>query len=207
MKFRFQWFGLAVAAIFCACSMNNTRMINSWTNPDIKAQPIHFNKILVVAVAPSDTERRSAEDAMVAKIGPKATPSYALLNESELKDLTIAKKRIQQETFDGMVLLRWLGVREEKEYSATPTQSPLWDHYSYSWTYMQETNVVLWKILQLETRIFSMADEKLIWSGTTETVEPPAIPQLVKNVARVIEKKLRSQGLLSPAKSEKGAAQ
>ncbi len=207
MKFKLQIIALSMATLFSACSMNNTRMINSWTNPDLKVQPIHFNKIIVVAVAPSDTERRSAEDAMVAKIGPKATPSYTLLNESELKDPTIAKQRIQQASFDGMVLLRWLSVREEKEYTATPTQSPLWDHYSYSWTYMQETNVVQWKILQLETRIFSLADEKLIWSGTTETVEPPAIPQLVNNVAKVIEKKLRSQGLLSPAKNKKGEAQ
>jgi hypothetical protein len=83
---------------------------------------------------------------------------------------------------------------------ATPTYSPLWDHYSYSWTYMQESTVVQWKILQLETRIFSAQTEKLIWSGTTETVEPPAVPQLVNNVAQVVEKQLKNQGLINPDK-------
>lgn len=199
MKIQTRWIGMMLA-VLAACSFNNTRMIQSWTNPELKAQPLHFEKILVVAVAPSETERRGAEDAMAAKIGPKATVSYALLNESELKDPAVAKSKIQKASYDGVILLRWLGYREEKEYMATPTYSPLWDHYSYSWTYMQESTVVQWKILQLETRIFSAQTEKLIWSGTTETVEPPAVPQLVNNVAQVVEKQLKNQGLISPDK-------
>lgn len=194
---------IPIGSLVLACSFGNTRMIQSWTNPNLKSQPIHFEKILVVAVAPSETERRSAEDAMAAKIGPKATPSYTLLNENELKNSALAKERIQNASYDGVILLRWLGVREEKEYVATPTYSPLWDHYSYSWTYMQESTVVQWKILQLETRIFSSRDEKLIWSGTTETVEPGDVPQLVNNVAKVVEKQLRGQGLLLPVTEKK----
>ncbi len=188
------------------CSLNNTRMIQSWANPELKAQPIHFNKILVVAVAPSDTERRSAEDAMAARIGPKATPAYSVLSEAEVKDPAASKARIQAAGFDGVILLRWLGFRTEKEVMGSPTYSPLWDQYSYSWTYMQESTVVQWKILQLETRIFSAADEKLIWSGTTETVEPGSIPKLINDVAGVVKKQLAKQGLLpSKPKTEKNA--
>lgn len=184
------------------CSLNNTRMIQSWANPELKSQPIHFNKILVVAVAPSDTERRSAEDAMAVKVGPKATPSYTVLTEAELKDAAAAKARIQASGYDGVVLLRWLGFRQEKEVMGAPTYSPLWDQYSYSWTYMQESTVVEWKILQLETRIFSALDEKLIWTGTTESVEPGSIPKLIEDVAVVVKKQLTTQGLL-PAAPEK----
>lgn len=181
-----------------ACALNNTRMLQSWTNPKQGATTIHFNKILVVAVAPSDTDRRTAEDAMAAQIGPKATASYTLLSADELKNIETAKSRINAKAFDGMIVLRWLGFRNEKEVVATPTYSPMWDHYSYSWTYMQESTVVQWTVLQLETRIFSVADQNLIWSGTTETVEPKAIPKLIKDVAAVVKKEMGKQGLLPP---------
>ncbi len=177
---------------------NNTRLLQSWTNPERGATPLHFNKILVVAVAPTDTDRRTAEDAMAAQIGPKATPSYTLLNADELKEVETAKSRIKGSAIDGVVLLRWLGFRNEKEVVATPTYSPMWDHYSYSWTYMQESTVVQWTVLQLESRIFSVDDEKLIWSGTTETVDPKAIPKLIQDVAVVVKKEIKKQGLLPP---------
>lgn len=190
---------LGAGVFLAACSLNNTRMLQSWTNPQQGTTPIHFNKILVVAVAPTDTDRRTAEDAMVAQIGAKATPSYNLLNADELKNIETAKSRINSSAFDGVIVLRWLGFRNEKEVVATPTYSPMWDHYSYSWTYMQESTVVQWTVLQLETRIFSVAEQKLMWSGTTETVEPKAIPKLIKDVAAVVKKEMGKQDLLPPS--------
>ena len=135
---------------------------------------------------------------MAARIGPKATPSYNLLSDDEVKKSSTTKAAIQGSDFDGVIVLRWLGTRQEKEIMATPTYSPMWDHYSYSWTYMQESTVVQWTVLQLETRIFSVADQNLIWSGTTETVEPKAIPKLIKDVAAVVKKEMGKQGLLPP---------
>ncbi|MBK8575963.1 MAG: hypothetical protein IPN90_09905 [Elusimicrobia bacterium] len=195
--------GLAALVVLSACSLNNTRMIQVWANPEMKVQPIHFNKILVVAVAPNNTERRSAEDAMVNRIGPKATPSYNLLSDDEINKSSTTKAALRGSDFDGIIVLRWLGVRQEKEIMASPTYSPMWDHYSYSWSYMQESTVVQWKILQLETRIYSVKDEKLIWSGTTETAEPQTIQKVINDVADVVRKQLRKQGLLANPKKEK----
>jgi hypothetical protein len=205
MKIIIGFFVFAVTAITIlpACSLNNTRMIQVWANPEMKSQPIQFSKILVVAVAPNNTERRSAEDAMVARISPKASPSYNLLTDDEVKKSSSTKARLQGTEFDGLVVLRWLGVREEKEIMATPTYSPMWDHYSYSWSYMQESTVVQWKILQLETRIYSIKDEKLIWSGTTETAEPKSIAKVINDVADVVKKQLYKEGLLADPKQVK----
>lgn len=187
---------MGASVFLAACSINNTRLLQSWTNPQMTTRPIHFNKIIVVAVAPNDTDRRTAEDAMVTQIGPKATASYTLLNGDELKNKETAKSRINGAGFDGAIVVRWLGFRNEKEVVATPTYSPMWDHYSYSWTYMQESTVVQWTILQLETRIFSVKEETLLWSGTTETTEPGAIPKLIQNLAVVVKKEMNKQGLL-----------
>ena len=63
---------------------------------------------------------------------------------------------------------------------------------------MQESTVVQWKVLQLETRIFSVVNEKIIWSGTTETIDPVSVSKLIEDVASAVKKELGKQGLLPP---------
>lgn len=188
-----------------ACSLNNTRLVQVWTNPAVTAQPIKFEKILVVAVAPSDAERRTAEDALVAQVGPKATPSYSILDWGMIKDVAATKARVHEAGFDGAVVVKWLGFREEKEVIAAPTFSPMWNDYSTSWSSMEEKQVNSWRILQLDIRIFSVKDEQLIWSGKTESTEPPSIPNLIRDVAVVVRKELVKKGLVQkPPKTNDG---
>lgn len=202
MQSVFKFFAIISFAFLGACALDGTRLIQTWTNPDTKAKPLHFSNVLVLAIAPSETDRRTAEDAIVKRIGAKGVPSYQTLESIDLKNIPDVKSRIQKSGADGVILLRWLGERDEKEVYATPMYSPLWDQYTYSWSYWQEEDVVNWRVLRLETRIYSTADEKLLWSGMTETVEPPSVPKLIKELGSVVSKELTKQGLLaSPVKA------
>ena len=51
--------------------------------------------------------------------------------------------------------------------------------------------------LQIEVNIYSLESEKLLWSGTTETMQPRLMETLVKDVADLISKRLKREGLLS----------
>jgi hypothetical protein len=196
---------LAVSTVWLlsSCSFNDTRMINSWVDPNQGTTPITFNKILVVGVAPTSAEQRTAEDTLVTRIGEKASPAYNVLTPEEMKSPETIEARLKGSAYDGVVLVRWVGARTEKEVQTTPLYSPRWNPYSSSWTYMQENTLSEWSVLQLETKIFNVSDNRLIWSGTTETVEPREIPKLINDVADVVQKQLRKQGLLPPPTKEK----
>jgi hypothetical protein len=51
--------------------------------------------------------------------------------------------------------------------------------------------------LQIEVNIYSLESEKLLWSGTTETMQPRLMETLVKDVADLISKRLKREGLIS----------
>ncbi len=141
MKQFIKTFALISVAFLGACALDGTRLIQTWTNPDTKAKPLHFSKVLVLAIAPSETDRRTAEDSNVKRIGAKGVASYQTLGAIDLKNIPDVKSHIQKSGADGVILLRWLGERDEKEVYATPMYSPLWDQYSYSWSYIQLVNV------------------------------------------------------------------
>jgi hypothetical protein len=52
------------------------------------------------------------------------------------------------------------------------------------------------QIVQVETKIYSLADEKLIWAGVSETSDPSGLRQLVDDVAEAATRDLKKQGLI-----------
>jgi hypothetical protein len=51
--------------------------------------------------------------------------------------------------------------------------------------------------LQIEVNIYSLENEKLLWSGTTETMQPRLLETLVKDVADLVSKRLKREGLIA----------
>jgi hypothetical protein len=50
--------------------------------------------------------------------------------------------------------------------------------------------------MHMETQVYSMRDDKLIWSGVTQTKNPKSAQQLVEDVARAVAADLRKQHLI-----------
>ena len=71
--FRLKTFGLGVASVAMMALMGcaSTNITNSWVVPD--AQPIAFERTIVVFMSTSETVRRTAEDQLVQRIGAVAT--------------------------------------------------------------------------------------------------------------------------------------
>lgn len=51
-------------------------------------------------------------------------------------------------------------------------------------------------MLQVEVNIYSLKDGKLLWSGTSETMQPRLVETLVKDVAELVSRRLKSEGLI-----------
>ena len=52
------------------------------------------------------------------------------------------------------------------------------------------------KIVRVETNIYSLAEDKLIWSGVSETFDPSSTGSMVDQIATAAAAELRSRGLL-----------
>ncbi len=187
-------------AMLAGCSPATT-FVNTWTAPD--AKPFEFKKLLVIGLLPNEQMRRSAEDQIVGLI--KKTPSvasYTFLSTEQMKDTDYAKAKVAEMGFDGAVIMAYQGTEKETEYVpggayASPYYQPFWGYYGYASPVMYDPGyMATYNLVKIETTIYSLPDQKMLWAGMSETEDPGSLQALVESVAQGAATKLRQQGLV-----------
>ncbi len=194
---------------------SNTTIVNSWRDPKITVAQEHFKKVLVVALVKDEASRRITEN-RIASSNPIFKTSYQYLNETT-KELTKEQKLkiLQDENFDGVVTMRLVSTEKETTYvpgSYTGMYYGGFDGlysgvYGYgfgNWYgmyspayydpgYYQETTYYM-----VETNIFSLKENKLIWTGTTKSDYVTDLGQTVDAIMQAVVKEMRKDGSLPP---------
>jgi hypothetical protein len=193
----------AAAAGLTACA--TTSFTSSWKAPD--AQPmgkLSGQKVVAVAVSQNASVRRTAEDALVSVLnanGSQGIPSYSILGD-DAKDEAKAKAAIEKSGAVAVVVMR--PVSKEKEVSSTPTMyagpmyGPYWGgYYGYGWGGAYGASTIRTDtIVSVETLVYSLKQNKLVWAGQSKTTNPDKIDAFVKEVATAAGKEMKKLGLL-----------
>jgi hypothetical protein len=97
-------------------------------------------------------------------------------------------------------------VAKEKEISSTPSSmymGPMYGgywggYYGYGWggAWGGGTEIRTDTIVIVETLVYSMKQNKLIWAGQSKTTNPSRIDAFVKEVAAGAGKEMKKAGLL-----------
>ena len=193
-----------VAAGLSACA--TTTFDSSWKAPD--AQPMGSlagQKVVAVAVTKNQATRRSAEDALVSVLnarGAQGIPSYSILGDDT--DEAKAKAAIEKSGAAAVVVMR--PVAKEKEISSTPSSmymGPMYGgywggYYGYGWggAYMPTTEIRTNTIVTVETLVYSLEQNKLIWAGESKTTNPSQVDAFIKELAAAAAKEMKKLGLL-----------
>lgn len=206
---------LFIAVLALSGCGSNTSIVNSWRDPNITIAQEHFKKVLVVALVKDEASRRTAENRIAAS-NPIFKTSYQYLNETT-KQLTQEQKLkiLQDENFDGVITLRL--VSKEKETNYVPGTYTgmyyggfdgmyagmygygfgnwygMYSPYFYDPGYYQETTSYM-----VETNIFSLKENKLIWTGTTKSEYVNDLGSTVDAIMEAVIKEMRKDGSLPP---------
>ena len=202
-------FAAVLISALGACA--TSKIEQAWVDPAATPQSFAVERVLTVALARDGAVRRAAEDALVAALtsGPRgksgkltAKPSYTLLDESELSDVKAARPKVEAAGYDAAVLIAF--VSSEEKITVTPPSysgyyGGFWGHYGYAYGAMgydpgyvrQDT------ILRLQISIYSLRENKLLWSGVSRTLNPSRIDELVQEIADAVVEDLRKRGLIS----------
>ena len=195
---------LAVFALFSLGACNSTSVQETWTAPDVSQ--IRFNKIMVIATSPDGAARRAAEDAVKAQITKaECVTSYSLLGvETDLKDIAKVSAALKSAGIDGVVVVR--PVSDKNEITTTPgTLYPVPYRtfrgyyarpYGLSSFYYEPSRTTVDRIVRLETNIYEVAGERLIWSAATTSTNPGNLQQLAADAAAAIRAELEKQKLI-----------
>jgi hypothetical protein len=183
-----------------------TKILHRWV---LTGQPMpQLKKILVIAVVENYLIRQHFEDEMerlldnAGVVGVKShmvLPPRNELMEGELK------QRIKESDLDAVLVIRPKAARlETKEvviggfYMPPPGYYAFWPYWNMTYTqfsttssYMEENTVV-----SAEFNLYNTKDEKLLWSGETDTVYSKDFGKLGKEYANALVKQLKKDKVI-----------
>jgi hypothetical protein len=188
------WVG-AIAITGCA---HSTELATSWRDP--AATSARFHHVIALFVSRDAALRRSAEDRMASQIAG-GVPAYTIVPDSEVRDASRVQQRVRDAGFDGAVVMRVVGVELQPNYAVGNSwyggPTDLWGYWGTSWGYVYDPGYVMPdKIVTVESAVYSVPENKLIWAGRTETFNPSSLKKLIDGVVRVSVKRMRKEGLL-----------
>ena len=197
-------FALATAPLFLtlgalACASGGAQITDSWLDPSVTS--VSFDKVLVIAVTPNESVRRAAEDAMVrsAQRG-NAVASYTLLTSEQLGNNATVRSAIQQNNFDGAVTMRLVGKEQQTTWVPGSYPTPYYSFYGYhTYSYPMAYDPGYLRtddIVKIETNVYSIEDDKLIWTGLSESFNPDNVTSLVSGIAEAIAQDMRDKGVM-----------
>ena len=181
-----------LAITLASCS--STHVVTRWKDPGTSR--IVFTKILALVIGGDRELVRSGEEDLchqVAKVPCK--PSYLAMPDSMRSDIPAAKELVRKEGFDGALVFRVVSDREKVTYRPPSYGPSFWGYYGYTRAYdpgYTRTD----QLVRVETSIYSITQDKLLWVATTETVNPKSLSTLVEEASKAVRKELVREGAI-----------
>ena len=195
---------LSSAAVIAAGS---TRFVSTWKNPTAGPVSKSGEKVAAFVVTAEESMRLGPEESLATELrsrGLDAIAGYTVLPGELAKDKEKAKEFLQEAGITGVVIMRVLGKEEQEKayipgavWYSGPNYPGFWNYWDYSWTvvyapgYLEKDTVV-----SIETLVYSVTRDELIWAGRSETTNPKEIRKFVKDLVSAAGKEMRKAGLV-----------
>ena len=168
-----------VAAALTSCAAS-TQLTSSWSDPAAAGHV--FKKIVVVGVTNKSAVRREYEDSWTRELaarGVEAVPSYNFGGSDTKLDKDAAMAKLGEIGADAVLVTRLVdkdsyNTYYPPSYSTVAAPSPYYGgwygYYSMGYSYMTSPGYVEEnKVYRVETNLYDVHGDKLVWSGITET--------------------------------------
>ena len=182
---------LLPSLIFYSCGPS-TKIEKTWTDPSFNAtSAAALKKVLVMGLLKDESTRRIAEDKMVGAFkSVAAVQSYSYLQSSDTVRSDV-EARLKKDGFDGVVVMRLSDVDKSTSY-VPGTAYGGWYGYRYaSPGYYQED-----KTFYVETNVYSLTENKLLWSGTTSSLNPSNLDKTIDAIIAALKGQMQQQKLI-----------
>jgi hypothetical protein len=178
----------------------STEIVKSWRDPASMISESGTQKILVLGLVKDESSRRIVEDNLVKRMNGKGVASYTILNEEMVK--AAKEDHLEEELAKGgfthVLLVRLADIEKETSYVPGSTTGYYGGYgrfygygagmYSTPGYYQEDKNYYV------ETAVYSINPNKLLWTGTTKTVNPSKMEKTINEIADVIGDKMRKDG-------------
>ena len=194
----------AVVLALSACS--STTFTSTWKAPDATGINPVGKTIAAVFVTRDEGKRRAAEDLLARDMterGAHGIAAYTILPESVRADPEKARALLKDAGVNAVLIARVVGKDQQINYTPGTTFpsyyggfGPYWGH---GWGAAYEPGYVTTDtIISVETTLYSLPADKLLWASTSRTTNPSNLDSLLNEVADATAKEMKKQGFLAP---------
>ncbi len=182
---------LSLIALMYSC-MSTTKLETSWADPSFNAATMKpFTKVLVLAPLKDASSQRIAEDKIAKQLKPGvAVQSYTYLTPKDT-DKDLIEQKLLKDGFDGVIEVHLKDVQKSTSYTPGTTYGGWYGYRNYSPGYYSED-----KTFMVETNFYSLKEKKLLWSGTTSSLNPSSLDQTMDQIIYTIKYELQKKGFL-----------
>lgn len=192
-----------LAAFSCSCGP--VKFVSTWKAPDTAPIAIRGQKVAAFVMTLQKAARFPAEDALakeLTKRGVDGVAGYTIVPPDLGWDKEKALPLLAKAGVEGAVMMRPVG-RETKLYQSTGAwyttsyYPSFWGYWGYGWSTMYAPGRVSSEtVVSVETLVYSIKEDKLIWAGLSETTDPKNVTSFVTELVAVAGKEFRKAGLV-----------
>jgi Domain of unknown function (DUF4136) len=152
----------------------------------------------------SSTGRLDALARELTARGAQGVPMYSIQPDARADNEQAVRAAVEGAGVQGVVVMRPVG--KDKEIVSTPTMyaGPMYGgywggYYGYGWGSPYAyggTEIRTDTIVSIETLVYSLRQNKLVWAGQSRTTNPTGVDQLVKETSAAVALELQKQGLI-----------
>ena len=195
----------AATLSFSAAVLAGPKFVSTWKAPEAAGTSFAGKKVAALIISDDQNLRVSGEEALVRELAgvgvPQGIASYRIVPREELRDADKARKWYEKAGAEGVVAMRLVKADKRTTWEpstwSTPYYSTLWGYYGYGWGAVYDPGVTRTDtVAVVETLVFSVPQNKLLWAGVTESTNPKDAPRIIKDIVEATVKEMTKQGLI-----------
>ena len=194
----------AVAMVASATVLSAAiKFTSTWKSMDAGTVNFASKKVAALVISSDDSLRIAGEESLARELsarGMQGVATYRIAPKEELRSADTAKGWFEKAGIEGVVAVRPLSADSRQVHTpgtwVTSNYSTLWGYYGYGWSsFYVPGSVQKETVVVVETTIFSVPRNELLWAAASETRNPDDLPQFVEELVKESVKVLQEQGL------------
>jgi hypothetical protein len=189
--------------VVAGCGGSSTHFNSRWAAQNAPSVSTNTARIATVFFTENESMRRVGEDVMVrelTRIGATAFPSYTVTTVDP-RDREQSRRKLEDAGIDVVISMRVVSWERTVDYgpsywSGTPYYGSLWGYWGHGWNAVYNPIAYSGSVVGMETLLYSVKDDRLLWAGMSETFNKETVKSAVKSIARKAVDKMDDDNVL-----------
>ena len=196
---------MSCVAVLCLSACGSTTFTSTWKAPNAQRVDPVGKSIAALVISSDKKRRRDAEVYLTHELtvrGARGVAAYTLIG-LDPPNVDYARARFKEAGVEGVVVMRVVGhdqrvIVDPGGFSGSAYSSfgSYYSSYGVGMTY-STGSVQTDTVVTIETLIYSLNQDKLLWAGTSRTSNPEGLQSLITEVADGVASQVAKQGLVA----------